>query len=760
MAELLFQFFRHYGHEFDYDNAVVSVRTGKLLTKAEKHWQLATNNMLCVEEPFNTERNLANTADDTAFRGLHLEFRQAFKRLSEIQDIDSRVCEQFEFPEGGHRTVFERPVAQPKPVLTRSQSQSGRVPRANTGTRGNRYQSNQRHGPNNRRASNPPTFNQNPILMYSPADYMLRNLPQQVQHPHSGMADQLSQLSQQLSQEEQRLRAQQIVVAQAQLQQVQQAQQQAHAQSYVTGQSRAATLPLRQHPLPVLQNYRGSRLGSMEEPIHTAPIHRVQTYSSLYDAPLSAVSATTAQASDVSTDSPATSSVPLRRQYQRAPVPATAATSSRSQSQPARGISQPYAVPRGQYVALPAVSQMQLANGARGQALLGPFVGPMGGQYYVQNPHLVEQIPREYLGYGYAVPVQYMNVYSDPNAIVADSYTEDSSTPSTTQPLGSSAPDSWLSEHDDYVSADNIARSEPGPSHPKSSGPIIVNGSSSSQQRRAETPRHSPPRRRTLDLPPRSLNTGPVTDPDFDSHSVTGSVNGTYNSLESDYSTQNLASSLHTPRPSEPSTTTFANDNLSTSPIGVMAMSPIVQGTSTRSRDGSAERAVQPWSGVVANGDRGNGTSRSPIPPLDLANSCHEPALHNDTPVATPAVLSPVRETNTPVESPVVARTKTDENQPSAFQTNGTSQHTFKSPPTTSLYSQPPPTAANSENTKPEQLSRPSATLNYDANRAHAVNSNPWQQAVSKKKGKGKSLSVERPRGEPMPANEAEKKGG
>jgi len=773
MAELLFQFFRHYGHEFDYDNSVVSVRAGNLLTKTEKHWQLATNNMLCVEEPFNIERNLANTADDTAFRGLHLEFRQAFERISEAQDIDSRVCEQFEFPEGGTRTIFERPTPQPKPVLFRSQSQSGRAPRVNGSNRGNRYQTSQRNGSNNRRASNPPAFNQNPQFIYAPNDYVMRASPQQLQHPQSGIQDHLSHLSQQLSSlshEEQRLRAQQIMIAQAQLQQVQQAQ--AQAQAYASSQSRSATLPTRQHAVPLLQTYRGSR---MEEPAN-APIHRIQTFSSLYDASLSMASSSNNQGSESNMDSPSAPTVPLRRQYQRAPVAATSSTSSRSQSQPARSLPQPYALPRNQYGALPAVTHVQMPNGGQRQALYGPY-GQLGAQFFLQAAQVIEQIPREYLGYGYA---PYVNVYPDSSASVPDTHGEERSSPSSNQALGSSAPDSWLSSREDYdAQVDNIARSEPGPSQPRvSSGPIIVNGSSSSQQRRAETPRHSPPRRRTLDLPDRTRdNTACSRSPngvEYGDQLVTtpaATANGALSPAYPGYPTTYYATSPQATLSAETNSNSFMSGSLATSPdfltSSVMTMSPALQDVSANSQNGLLEQSSLLPNGNLNDPHR-SGNSRSPIPPLDLAASHQEKAPSHELPATPTNVLSPVRETNTPAESPAVTRsanrTEVNEKKPIAVQTNGILPHASRAMPAPA-YTQPRSTGASTENIKPpptasELSTQPILPSSSATVRSTAVNSNPWQQAVSKKKGKGKSLSVDRSRGEPMPVNEAEKKGG
>lgn len=97
LGGLLFAFFKKYGHELDYERKVISVRQGKLLSKEEKKWQYLQNNRLCVEEPFNTSRNLGNTADDSSVRGLHMEFRRVHKILSEKANL-AACCELYEFP--------------------------------------------------------------------------------------------------------------------------------------------------------------------------------------------------------------------------------------------------------------------------------------------------------------------------------------------------------------------------------------------------------------------------------------------------------------------------------------------------------------------------------------------------------------------------------------------------------------------------------------------------------------------------------------
>lgn len=189
-ADLLFQFFRFYAHEFDYDKHVLSVRQGKLITKTDKKWNYAINNQLCVEEPFNVSRNLGNTVDEYSFRGVHLEIRRAFDLVSNAK-LDE-ACEQFVFPKEEER-VWSRPPQQPRPAMIRSSSQThtGRGGRGNH--RGGRHNNNYHRGGgggggSNRRASSS-------VPTYDPAMFMSGlAVPQDVSwYPTSQLPFQYSQ---------------------------------------------------------------------------------------------------------------------------------------------------------------------------------------------------------------------------------------------------------------------------------------------------------------------------------------------------------------------------------------------------------------------------------------------------------------------------------------------------------------------------------------------------------------------------------------
>ena len=226
IGDLLLNFFRRYGHDIDYETRVISVREGRLINKEAKKWHLMQNNRLCVEEPFNITRNLGNTADDISFRGVHLELRRAFDLVSEAK-LD-QCCEQYVFP-AIEEKIWAKPAPQPRPVLTRSTSQSGRGGKGGANnSRGGKHQHGQhRNGNAGRRASSAAAFqkfitSQSGGQTLSSRDYLL-----QTQNAQSELHDQLYQSYQLLQVQEQQLR----------MQLYQQAQAQAHAQLVAQGRS-------------------------------------------------------------------------------------------------------------------------------------------------------------------------------------------------------------------------------------------------------------------------------------------------------------------------------------------------------------------------------------------------------------------------------------------------------------------------------------------------------------------------------------------
>ncbi|KAK9433579.1 hypothetical protein V1505DRAFT_303949 [Lipomyces doorenjongii] len=98
IGQLLFEFFKWYAYDFDYDRHVVSVRHGRLLSKSEKGWDTLQNNRFCIEEPLVTSRNLGNTVDDISAKGILQEFRRAYGILSSEASL-GKCVKRFEFPQ-------------------------------------------------------------------------------------------------------------------------------------------------------------------------------------------------------------------------------------------------------------------------------------------------------------------------------------------------------------------------------------------------------------------------------------------------------------------------------------------------------------------------------------------------------------------------------------------------------------------------------------------------------------------------------------
>ena len=172
------------------------------------------NNRLCVEEPFNTERNLGNTADDTSFRGIHLELRRAFEL---IKDAKLDEClEEYVFP-ATEEKVWEKPTPKPPPVLTRSRSQS--QSQTSQSKRGGHNSRGGRHGPGGnrghanhqpRRASSAAAQSKfpGPPLVFGNAarEYLARENPLQAQLDQIKLHNELFTRYQMLQAQEEELR--------------------------------------------------------------------------------------------------------------------------------------------------------------------------------------------------------------------------------------------------------------------------------------------------------------------------------------------------------------------------------------------------------------------------------------------------------------------------------------------------------------------------------------------------------------------------
>lgn len=92
LGGLLYAFIRRFAVEFDYHTQVVSVRQGRYLSKSEKGWDTGRNKMsLCVEEPFNSSRNLGNSADIASVQGLRCEFQRFLEMLIAGEDLET-IC--------------------------------------------------------------------------------------------------------------------------------------------------------------------------------------------------------------------------------------------------------------------------------------------------------------------------------------------------------------------------------------------------------------------------------------------------------------------------------------------------------------------------------------------------------------------------------------------------------------------------------------------------------------------------------------------
>lgn len=182
LGSLLFGFFKFYGYEVDYQNSVMSVRQGKVITKGEKRWDIGHNNIICVEEPFNVWRNLSNTCDSYSAIGLHREFRRGFKILAEKLDLGA-LCETYEFPKDEAPT-YVPPPPPPKPTLTRTNSQHNRGRGGHSGNGGRVSRSfNSHNSKQGQYRKAPAAYTMQPQYLGVHDMYMLQPAHQQLYQP-------------------------------------------------------------------------------------------------------------------------------------------------------------------------------------------------------------------------------------------------------------------------------------------------------------------------------------------------------------------------------------------------------------------------------------------------------------------------------------------------------------------------------------------------------------------------------------------------
>ncbi|KAG0283651.1 hypothetical protein BGZ96_011957 [Linnemannia gamsii] len=144
LGGLLYAFFRKFAIEFDYDHHVASVRHGCYLTKESKGWHLPGKHyrLLCIEEPFDTSRNLGNSCDMASSKGLKHEFKRALDIMNHSGSLD-QVCEQWIFPSSYYHNTNNG---------YRNSNGNGQFSGNNTASLGRRYAAGYRSRPHGRDA--------------------------------------------------------------------------------------------------------------------------------------------------------------------------------------------------------------------------------------------------------------------------------------------------------------------------------------------------------------------------------------------------------------------------------------------------------------------------------------------------------------------------------------------------------------------------------------------------------------------------------
>ena len=771
LGDLLFHFFRRYGHELDYDKYVLSVREGGLISKEGKKWQFMQNNRLCVEEPFNTERNLGNTADDISFRGVHLELRRAFDLISEANLEE--CMKQYEFP-AVEEKFWEKPPPRPVPVLSRSrsQSQAGRGGKGGFGSRGGKSTSIQhRAGPQARRASSAAAMNKFVGLQMGARNISSQDHALQAQFQQLHLHEQLFNEFQFLQAQENELR-------------VRQAQAQLHAHAHAQG---ANTTP------SLAQQTRGdvfSHSGTINQASLSAPLR-----SGSFPYPLAYPSVHGVPHQSVHTNPPSPSMMPAQPELRRR-VHRSSATDSdpnlnlRSHSQPARPIPLGFTVPNLQALPVPAAGLMQYHQ--LRQQHQQHFYNTLDMNQGQQRPpdHSRRRPMAADLSYEDNMPKEYIGYYHLHDSPPARPYREDSANaripnyndlpyryrgiPGISRlinPSRSPSPSPAMPLRDRSYSVRSAPPAPPGPvahervqtsnSTHRSSGPIIVDGSGGWGLHEA------PPMTESTSYNKLISEVTPISE-DLQRYDTPVSATSSQHLVPGRHDSsgrENAQPYNHAPAVLEPRR---AGETSRTSII-----EPIMRRATIQSGEATTSQPTGKRSEYITNG-HGLGieferSGRERLPPQESAQHGYTastgdvkpdvPASRYDfSPKAAP-LLSPVREVRTP--SPTASR-KED-----IFMEGQYPGRFFCAP----MHLEIPP-FSNGVNGKQKQIESPvqkatgngrSPNLAESAKTIQQSLPNGWQQPSKKgKKIKSKSQShmpIIMP-GEPWPVSEAERKGG
>ncbi|KAF1917419.1 hypothetical protein BDU57DRAFT_528051 [Ampelomyces quisqualis] len=814
IGQLLFHFFRLYGHEVDYEKVVISVRQGGRITRDEKSWhpgggQKEGVNRLCVEEPFSTDRNLGNSADDYAWRGIHLEIRRAFELLAGGQQLE-KACEQYEFPaQEQTSSIFKKPQSQKAIITSSVPTRSGRGGMIHRGGRGGFSSRNQNgtgrrsSGSNSYLQARPPFLHSPPIHPGGGPEYLnfSRGMQDQLQL-HDQLAQQYHMLEIQSNTLRAHLAAQQHAQHAHQNNQARAAQMHAHAVAQAQAQNRGSNnVSASPQKAQYMNGGSSPRLAELGIPPNTFPPGFLHQYPGLYNMAQSQ-DTVSQDGSRTNPSSPSLSnSIPgLRRQIHRASN-ASDSGSLRSHSQPPRGIA-PQPIPvayqgvpqfydpttatfAGYPIARSTPQEAPVSQSALDAHYSPHPMHPESAVPHAPAPQPETSISNEYVEYfvaeqpqshqlqDYVVgPIPSFSELAQRRRRVSSEITQPllntalrrlSRSPS---PLGGHMR-SYSSEVQDPTVPMNDHRKARVDSArpPMDSGPVIVNGSYPTP------PRESHDTSDTVGLlsPDLSQQNGLGF---FSNHQTIQQINelqARQRLVLEELQRQNaVTAEALTPAIVNGSTggasPVGSNDLTRVPSEGQQLFPPLSKGwmnqdasngyNNNQSEEISPKRTLPPqWrTAAYTNG----------LPSLDTSNPPQSPPQEAKS--ATLPLLSPVFETRTP--SPTASRS----NDPSKL-ANGT-----KAPPKDNNHqhrrgSHTPPTHASKENCGAQQKgkatgidngSKSTSTGNNSKNQSNN-NNNSWQQPSGRSrtsKGKKKKAAEQKTTGEQLPTNAADRKGG